>query len=98
MVFADDFMELVSKATNAYKSGNYAAALIYYDKIIEQYPDNAGAHAIIGTLYLEQYEDYPRAIESFSNAIKYDSNLASYYSYRGAARMKTVILTVQLVI
>lgn len=88
LVFADDFMELLSKATNAYKSGNYAAALMYYDKIVEQYPDNAGAHAILGTLYLEQHEDYPRAIESFSNAIKYDSSQAAHYSYRGIARMK----------
>lgn len=88
LVFADDFIELFSKATNAYKTGNYAEALMYYNKIIEQHPDNAGAHAILGTLYLEQYEDYPRAIESFSNAIKYDSNQASHYSYRGVARMK----------
>lgn len=88
LVFADDFMELLSKATNAYKSGNYAAALLYYDKVVKQYPDNAGAHAILGILYLEQYEDYPKAIESFSNAIKYNPKEASNYTYRGIARMK----------
>lgn len=87
-VFANDVMELLSKATNAYKSGNYASALLYYDEVVEQYPDNAGAHAILGTLYLEQYEDYPRAIESFSNAIKYNPKEASNYTYRGIARMK----------
>lgn len=88
LVFADDFMELLSKATNAYKSGNYATALLYYDKVVKQYPDNTGAHAILGTLYLEQYEDYPKAIESFSNAIKYNPKEASNYTYRGIARMK----------
>ena len=88
LVFADNFVELFLKATNAYKSGDYAAALTNYDKIVEQYPDNAGAHAMLGLLYLEQYEDYPNSIESFSNAIKYDPNCAANYSFRGVARMK----------
>jgi len=86
--FADDFIELLSKATNAYKSGNYEAALMYYNKITEQHPENSGVYSILGTIYLEQYEDYNKAINSFSKAIKYDSKQASNYSFRGVARMK----------
>jgi tetratricopeptide (TPR) repeat protein len=86
--FADDFIELLSKATNAYKSGNYSAALIYYNKITEQHPENTEVYSILGTIYLEQYEDYNKAIENFSKAIKYDSTQASNYAFRGVARMK----------
>ena len=88
LVFADDFMELLSKATNAYKSGNYQSAIYYYDKMIKIDPQNAGAYSLKGIIYLEEYGNYELAISNFSNAIKYNPKEASNYTYRGIARMK----------
>lgn len=88
LVFADDFMELLSKATNAYKLGNYQSAIYYYDKMIEIDPQNAGAYSLKGIIYLEEYGNYELAISNFSNAIKYNPKEASNYTSRGIARMK----------
>lgn len=87
-VFANDVMELLSKATNAYKSGNFQSAIYYYDKLLEIDTENAGIYSLKGMIYLENSENYELAISNFSNAIKYNSKEASNYTYRGIARMR----------
>jgi len=85
----DNMIELMDKAAEADKSGNYVMALRYYDKMLEISPTNAPIYALRGLIYLYEYNANTYALSDFNSAIKYTSKpVASYYQYRGIARMR----------
>ena len=73
---------LFYKGFNALESGNYSAAIKYYDEYLKRNPNNAKAYYNRGLAYAN-LQKYNEAISDYTTAISIDPNYADAYNNRG---------------
>lgn len=83
----ESFRDLVNSAKNKIKRGEYQAARVDLNKLIELSPQDPQLFALRGIVYasLERYE---RAIQDYNQAIEIDSQDVILYNLRGEAYEK----------
>lgn len=68
---------------------NIQPAFVEFQKSLELNPDDKEAHNAIGLIYLERFENYPKAIEHFLKALNEDKNFSEASNNLGTAYAKT---------
>jgi len=79
--------ELYLEAEADIKNNNYAEAFKKYESILYEEPDSAPAHNSMGWLYKTQFDDYAKAENHFSTAVKCDPLYPHSYFHIAALLM-----------
>ena len=79
--------ELYLEAEADIKNNNFAEAFKKYESILYEEPDSAPAHNSLGWLYKTQFDDYVKAENHFSTAIKCDPLYPHSYFHIAALLM-----------
>jgi hypothetical protein len=81
------FLDTISRAEDAYETGNVENALDILEKIPQEHPDYREAMEFAGFIYLKEIKDYSRSIEFYRKSIegpdgeiREAKNLFSYYN------------------
>jgi tetratricopeptide (TPR) repeat protein len=74
--------ELYLEAEADFKNSAYTEAFRKYETILYEQPDHAPSHNSLGWLYKHQFDDYTKAENHFTTAIKSEPNYPHpYYHY-----------------
>ena len=76
--------KIVWDGLNAYESGDYEAAIEYFQKAIAIEPDAAYGYHYLGRAYIKQ-KKYEKAIDNFEDAIKIKPDYAEAWLQMGLA-------------
>jgi tetratricopeptide (TPR) repeat protein len=75
---------LWKKADYYHANKNYTEAMVWYDKLIYHYPQNAEVQYNAGLMKMEE-EDYEKAFWLFDNATKFEPTFGEAYYFKGEA-------------
>jgi len=71
-----------------FHDNNIQPAYVELQKALELNPYDKQIHSALGIIYLSKLEDYPKAVEHFKKALKYDEDYAEAYTNIGNAYAK----------
>ncbi|MCG2721596.1 MAG: tetratricopeptide repeat protein [Thermodesulfovibrionales bacterium] len=71
-----------------FHDNNIQPAYVELQKALELNPYDKQIHNALGIIYLSKLEDYPKAVEHFKKALKYDEDYAEAYTNIGNAYAK----------
>jgi tetratricopeptide (TPR) repeat protein len=66
-----------------HKLGYYDCAVDDYFQAVDSHPSLPLAYLNLGTIFMNHYQDYPKALEYFEKAIQHDPALVKAYLFRG---------------
>ncbi|MCP4441500.1 MAG: tetratricopeptide repeat protein [Aureispira sp.] len=84
IIDSTNYDALWKKADYFHEQKNYDEAMVWYDKLIYHYPQNAEVQYNAGLMQMEK-EDYEKAFWLFDNATKFEPTFGEAYYFKGEA-------------